>query len=57
MQRQPRLDAPGTLHHVMGRGSDGVKIFSKRKDLKNECYQTYTVDGYVSMMCMGLIYL
>ncbi len=32
MPRQPRLDAPGTLHHVMGRGIDGVKIFSKRKD-------------------------
>ena len=32
MPRQPRLDAPGALHHVMGRGIDGVKIFSNRKD-------------------------
>jgi len=24
--------APGALHHVMGRGIDGVKIFSNRKD-------------------------
>ena len=30
MPRQPRLDAPGTLHHVMGRGI--VKIFRNRKD-------------------------
>jgi len=27
MPRQPRLDAPGTLHHVIGRGIEGSKIF------------------------------
>ena len=27
MPRQPRLDAPGTLHHVIGRGIEGTKIF------------------------------
>ncbi len=27
MPRQPRLDAPGTLHHVMGRGIERTKIF------------------------------
>ena len=32
MPRQPRLDAPGALHHVMGRGIDGIKIFRNRKD-------------------------
>ena len=32
MPRQPRLDAPGALHHVMGRGIDGVKIFRKKND-------------------------
>ena len=32
MQRQPRLDAPGTLHHVMGRGIETSKIFRTRKD-------------------------
>ncbi len=32
MPRQPRLDAPGTLHRVMGRGIDGIKIFRNRKD-------------------------
>jgi len=32
MPRQPRLDTPGALHHVMGRGIDGLKIFGPRKD-------------------------
>ena len=27
MPRQPRLDDPGTLHHVMGRGIEASKIF------------------------------
>ena len=27
MARQPRLDAPGALHHVMGRGIEKAKIF------------------------------
>ena len=43
MPRQPRLDAPGALHHVMGPDEsgfplcsnssiNGVKIFDSRKD-------------------------
>jgi putative transposase len=32
MPRQPRLDAPGALHHVMGRGIDGRKLFRNRED-------------------------
>ncbi|HUU41931.1 MAG TPA: hypothetical protein VMW42_13430, partial [Desulfatiglandales bacterium] len=32
MPRQPRLDTPGALHHVIGRGIDGLKIFDYRKD-------------------------
>jgi REP element-mobilizing transposase RayT len=32
MPRQPRLDAPGTLHHVMGRGIEAGKIFRTKKD-------------------------
>jgi putative transposase len=32
MPRQPRLDAPGTLHHVIGRGIEGTKIFRNRGD-------------------------
>jgi len=32
MLRKPRLDIPGTLHHVMGRGIEGKKIFRKDGD-------------------------
>ena len=32
MRRQARLDAPGTLHHVMMRGIERVDIFSDDKD-------------------------
>ena len=32
MSKQPRLDAPGALHHVVGRGIDGIKIVSNSKD-------------------------
>lgn len=32
MPRHARLDAPGTLHHVMGRGIEGGRIFRNRFD-------------------------
>jgi putative transposase len=32
MPRKARLDAPGTLHHVMIRGMDGVEIFREEQD-------------------------
>ena len=32
MSRQARLDAPGTLHHVMARGIEGTNIFRTDKD-------------------------
>lgn len=32
MPRQARLDAPGTLHHVIGRGIEGTKIFRGSED-------------------------
>jgi len=32
MPRQPRLDAPGVLHHVMGRGLEGSAIFREERD-------------------------
>ena len=35
MPRQPRLDAPGTLHHVIGRGIEGSKIFRDPGDRKD----------------------
>ena len=35
MPRQSRLDAPGTLHHVMGRGIEKTAIFRKEEDRKD----------------------
>ncbi len=32
MPRGPRLDAPGVLHHVMGRGLDRQRIFRDARD-------------------------
>ena len=32
MPRQPRLDAPGTLHHIMIRGMEGTPIFRQDSD-------------------------
>ena len=32
MPRQPRLDAPGALHHVMGRGIERTQIFRNDGD-------------------------
>ena len=32
MPRQARLDAPGTLHHVMGRGIEKATIFRGEED-------------------------
>ena len=35
MPRQARLDAPGTLHHIMIRGIEGRKIFVDDEDRKD----------------------
>jgi len=35
MPRQARLDAPGTLHHVMIRGIEGSPIFQGDEDRSN----------------------
>jgi len=35
MPRGPRLDAPGTLHHVMVRGIEGRAIFRDDLDRKD----------------------
>ncbi len=32
MPRQARLDTPGALHHVIGRGIDGIDKFGDKKD-------------------------
>ncbi len=35
MPRQARLDAPGTLHHIIIRGIEKRKIVDDRKDQEN----------------------
>ncbi len=35
MPRQPRLDAPGVLHHIMARGIEGSRIFRRQADRKD----------------------
>jgi hypothetical protein len=32
MPRQARLDTPGALHHIMGRGIERTNIFRKDQD-------------------------
>ncbi|MBS3920893.1 MAG: transposase [Deltaproteobacteria bacterium] len=46
MARQPRLDAPGAMHHVMGRGIERTNIFRTNQDrddflnrLANQCLE------------------
>jgi REP element-mobilizing transposase RayT len=35
MPRQARLDAPGTLHHVMIRGIEGARVFQDDPDRRD----------------------
>ena len=35
MPRKPRLDTPGALHHIMGRGIDGKEIFGHKEDCED----------------------
>ena len=46
MARQPRLDAPGALHHIIGRGIERTNIFRTDQDrddflnrLANQCLE------------------
>src|SRR4030067_66716 len=57
MPRQPRLDAPGALHHVMGRGIERTNIFRIDRDredflnrLANQC-----IDGNLIVYAWGLL--
>ena len=40
MPRQARLDAPGTLHHVLIRGMEGKWIFQDTQDRKDVVTRT-----------------
>jgi len=42
MPRQPRLDAPGTLHHVMGRGIEWERGSDQTKIIRGYVVSEYT---------------
>jgi len=45
MPRQPRLDAPDALHHVMYRSVDGIMVFRNRKDGEDFLKRLYDLCG------------
>ncbi len=57
MPRQPRLDTPGALHHVMGRGIEKSKIF--RQDADREDFLDRLADlcreGYIVVFAWALM--
>jgi putative transposase len=57
MPRQPRLDAPGTLHHVMGRGIERTKIFREDGDREDFLSRLagLCVEGFLSAYAWALM--
>ena len=57
MPRQPRLDAPGTLHQVMGRGIERTKIF--RGDVDREDFlsrlEVLCQEGFLAIYAWALM--
>jgi putative transposase len=51
MPRQPRLDAPGLLQHVMARGIERTKIFSDDKDRRSFLDRLATVLNETQTQC------
>jgi len=46
MPRQPGLDAPGTLHPVMGRGIEKTKVFQEDVDRKDSFGELPEMEKY-----------
>jgi hypothetical protein len=57
MPRKSRIDAPGTLHHVIGRGIHRQGIFSDKTDYKHflDSLGNILVDTKTSCYAWGLI--
>ena len=58
MPRQPRLDAPGTLHHIIGRGIDRINIFqvnADREDFLNRLADLCKA-GYLAVYAWALMH-
>jgi len=57
MPRQPRLDAPGALHHIMGRGIERTTIFrtdQDREDFLNRL-SDLCMDGNLNVFAWSLL--
>ena len=57
MPRLARLDAPGVLHHVMGRGFEGRKVFRQDRD-RNDFIKrlpTLAQDGTMDIYAWALV--
>jgi len=57
MPRQPRLDASGALHHVMGRGIEKVRIFKRDSDREDFVARLAGLcrDGYIIVLAWSLM--
>jgi REP element-mobilizing transposase RayT len=53
MPRKPRIDAPGALHHVMGRGIEGVEIYRSDGDRDDFLSRLETVLGETKARCFA----
>ena len=56
MPRKSRIDAPGTLHNVIGRGINRQEIFSDKADYKNFIDRLGAIvdETTTSLLCVGL---
>ena len=55
MPRGPRLDAPGVLHHVMGRGIERRKIFIEEEDYQDFIERLGAVLGGNAAVCYAWV--
>ena len=57
MPRQPRLDASGALHHVMGRGIEKVRIFKQDSDREDFVVRLAGLcrEGYIMVLAWSLM--
>jgi REP element-mobilizing transposase RayT len=57
MPRLARLDAPGVLHHVMGRGIERRKIFLNKKDREDfiDRLAELAINGSMSIYSWSLL--
>jgi len=55
MPRQARLDAPGTLHHVIVRGIENRRIVDDRKDKENFLERLANLLPETQMACYGWV--